>query len=570
MRARVASVESDTAIGGRDVVARTALRALPGWPVVLLAIGWYLTARLGVGFRFEHSPIGVVWPPNAVLLAGLLLTPRRRWWVVLGATAVAHYAALSPLVPAWRWCWQITDSSLFGVIEAELLRRFAGLPLHFGNRRQVLAYTAISFLSSAVFGLTIPSFIRSVAGLEAYGAGATWLHAALSNGTALLLVTPVIVLWARRSPRDLRALPPRRVREATIVLMSLLGVGAVALGTGPGIASLPWLLLCIYPPLLWAAVRFGPTGAATSLLGIAAISIWGAARRLGPFVLVGNAYQVLSLQLFWIALSAPVMLLAAVMSEREQVENALQEQRNQLAHATRAATVGTLSGSLAHELRQPLTSILANAEAGMNLLNARVVDVQELRAILDDIRQQDQHAASILSHVRSFMRTGEVQFQTIALEEVGRDALRLARGTLAASCVQLEARLGAGTTLVRGDPLQLLQVLLNLIVNACEAMSGKPAPDRHLWLQIACVAPNLAEVQIVDSGTGLPSGQEDRVLDPFFTTKEQGLGLGLAISGSIVKAHGGRLWGENNSRGGATFHFVLPIATPSAVAGTLT
>ena len=562
---RVVSRSGSWARIGRDIVAPLQRFALAGFYVVLLTATYYLAVRLGLGFRFQNSQIGVVWPANAVLLSALLLTPTGRWWVVLVVTALAHIAVMGPVIPPWRWSWQIVGNAVFAVATVALLRRFAGLPLHFGSRRQVLAYMMVAFVTPALFAFTTPAFVRSLFKLEATNHASTaLLRTTLSNATALLLVAPTVLVWGAYGVRRLKEVPSARLCEAALVMMSLLTVGIIAFGTGPEIARLPTLLLWIFPPLLWAAVRFGPVGANTSLFCIAGLSMWGTARQLGPFVLMTEADQVLSLQLFWIVLCAPVMLLAAVIREREQVEAALHDRTNQLAHVTRMATVGELSGALAHELRQPLTAILANAQAAAHLLSSQSVDLQELREILDDIAQQDQQAANVIARLRTFLKKGESRFESLALEAVVRDALALCRSVLAISAVDVQTQVASGLPHVRGDAVQLLQVVLNLIVNACESMRELPMRNRHLGLQVARGGADGVEVQVVDCGSGLPPGSDDRVFEAFFTTKEHGLGLGLAISRSITTAHGGRLWAENNPHGGATFHLMIPAEKTTA------
>jgi two-component system sensor kinase FixL len=309
--------------------------------------------------------------------------------------------------------------------------------------------------------------------------------------------------------------------------------------------------------LTWAAVRLGPVGATTSVFFVALLSTLGTARQLGPFVMANEAEQILSLQLFWIAIGPPIMLLAAVIREREQAEAALHEQRNQLAHVTRVATVGELSGALAHELRQPLMSILSNAEAAIRLLDQKPSDTREVREILEDITRADKQAANVISRLRVFLREGESQFEPLAVDTVIGDALALSKSTVTISGVDVQTHIPAGLPRVLGDPVQLLQVIVNLVVNSCEAMSQTPTSERYLRLYVAPLDRDHVEVLVADSGTGLPNGGEDRVFDPFFTTKEHGLGLGLAIGRSIVNSHGGRLWGENNLYQGATFHLVL-------------
>jgi signal transduction histidine kinase len=529
-----------------------------------LAGGYYLAARLGLGFRFDGSQVGIVWPANAVLLCALLLAPRSRWWLVFAVTAAAHVAA-GVAVPWWRLLWQIAGNAVFTTAMLEVLRRSAGLPPRFGSTQQVLAYAGVAFALPVLYAFTTPAFVRAVLGFETvHGPAAALMGAALSNTTALLLLAPMLLLWAAAGEAGLQRALGRRRGEAALVLVALFAVGLLEFGTGPAIAGLPWLLLWTFPPLIWAAVRFGPLGASTALFVMAALSVLGTARQLGPFVLVGDAERVLSLQMFWIVLSLPVMLLAAAIHEREQVEHALHEQRNLLAHAVRVATVGELSGSLAHELRQPLTSILANAQAGLRMLGRPPLDLEEMRDILQDITQQDRQAAAVITRLREFLKQGESRFEPLAVDAVVGEALALSRNAVLTSGVEVDTRLEQGLPPVRGDRVQLLQVLLNLVVNSCESMSAAPAPrERRLSVHALTAGEQHVEVLIADSGTGLPQGGEERVFEPFFTTKARGLGLGLSIGRSIAASHGGRLWAENNPGGGATFHLVLPRDAPA-------
>ena len=560
------SVTSGGAVHGsanRDVAVSLGRAALLASHFVLLFAGYYLAARVGLGFRFQSSQIGVTWPANAVLLSALLLTPRKRWWLVLLTTALAHAVVMGSSSPAWRVLWQIVGNAWFTIACAEVLRRFAALPLHFGNRRQVFVYSAVSFGMPAIFAFTTPAFVRTFLGLD-QGAGpaAVWLRVTLSNATALLVVGPFVLKWVQYGVGRLKELRARRLAEACVMIVSLFAVGLVAFGTGSELAGFPMLPLLIVPPLLWAAVRFGPLGATTALFCVAALSGFGTARQLGPFVMTTEAAQVLSLQAFWIVLSVPMMLLAAVIREREQVEDALHEQRNQLAHVTRVATVGELSGAFAHELRQPLTAILANAQTAAHLLARPQVDVQEVRTILEDIAAEDKVATNVIGRLRSFLKEGQPRFETLALEAVVHDALALARGTVDTMDVDVQTEVAARLPRVNGDPVQLLQVVLNLIVNSCDAMSE--SGERRLRLLVAPLADERVQLVVADSGIGLPDGKERHIFEPFFTTKPKGLGLGLSISRSIATSHGGRLWGENNPRGGAAFHLELPAANASS------
>jgi signal transduction histidine kinase len=534
--------------------------------IALFAVAYVLTARLGRGFRFQDSQIGVVWPPNALLLAALLLTPRRSWWLVFAASAVAHTMAMGSSVPAWRVAWQIAANAAFTAATAEAVRRFIGLPLRFGKPRDVLMFTTLSFGVSLLFALTASAFVLTFAGVEtAFTPTIALMRVMLSNTTALLIVTPAVVLGARLGPDWLSAISARRALETAVIMGTVLGVGLVAFDAGPGLARLPWVLLLTFPPLMWAAVRLGPAGASASLLCIAALSMWGTARQLGPFVVTENADMVLSLQLYWIVIGPPVMLLAAAIRERARAEATLHDQRNQLARVTRIATAGELSGALAHELRQPITSILANAQAALLLLRRGVADVDQLRPILEDIVRQDQQASNVIARLRSLLQGETPHLEPIAVESVVRDALALTRSSAATAGAAVHAQIFGPLPRVQGDQVQLLQVVVNLVVNACEAMIETAPSERVVQLRVEKVAADRVDVAVIDRGIGLPRDDEDRVFEPFFTTKDAGLGLGLAIGRSIATAHGGRLWARNNDgHSGATFHLELPTQPPRA------
>lgn len=248
-------------------------------------------------------------------------------------------------------------------------------------------------------------------------------------------------------------------------------------------------------------------------------------------------------------------------SDQKRVEAESLRQQQQISHLTRVAMLGELSGALAHELQQPLTAILCNAQAAQLLAAKAQFNVEEMREILLDIVSDDKHAGQIIQHLRSLLMRGETQFQRVEIGDLLHNVLALARGTLRERNVQVDARIDEGVPAVLGDRVELQQVLLNLILNACESMSANAAADRRIEIVAACDAEQgVVRTSVLDHGKGIEPDQLDRIFDPFFTTKDDGLGLGLAVCHSIVAAHKGRLWAANRSGYGAAFHFTLPIA----------
>ena len=248
----------------------------------------------------------------------------------------------------------------------------------------------------------------------------------------------------------------------------------------------------------------------------------------------------------------------AQMALRESEARAL-EQRRELAHLGRVALVGELSAALAHEIHQPLTAILTNARVAKRLLEADHHERAELRAILEDIAADDQRAAAVIDHVRSLIKKEAAQLQLLSMNDVVGEVLGLLHNEIQHRGVVVTTSLCAPAPTVFADRVQLQQVLLNLIVNACDAMSDTPADER--LLVVSTSSNGDARIEVCDSGSGFAPNALTSVFEPFVTTKRDGLGLGLAICRSIVTAHRGRMWAVNNQDRGATLVIALPLAT---------
>ena len=245
-------------------------------------------------------------------------------------------------------------------------------------------------------------------------------------------------------------------------------------------------------------------------------------------------------------------------TERRRAEHVIVAQRRQLAHLGRVAVLGELSGAMAHELNQPLTAILANARAAQRLMSRPTYDATEIHAILGDIATDDLRAGAVIRRMRDLIRNGETTPQMTDTNDVVREVLELAHGDLMLREVLVTMRLSPTLPHVPADRVQLQQVLLNLIMNACDAMAENLRGDRSLVVASA-VDHSAVRLSVCDRGVGIPTDPVEAVFEPFRTTKEHGLGLGLAICKSIVAAHGGKMWATNNSDRGATFHLTLPV-----------
>lgn len=259
------------------------------------------------------------------------------------------------------------------------------------------------------------------------------------------------------------------------------------------------------------------------------------------------------------ASGAPILTRAVTIdiTDRKVAALRLEQQQRELAHLSRVVMLGELSGALAHELNQPLTAILSNAQAAQRFLAADPVDLVELRELLGDIVSEDQRAGEVIKRLRQLLSTGETQRVPLDLNALLTDTLRLLRSDLLNQQVTLHADLAPGLPTVCADRVQLQQVLINLVVNACDAMRELPAAERKLVLRTAATDRGEVQLSVVDRGCGLPSERPDRVFESFYTTKPGGMGLGLSVCRTIVQAHGGRLWAEGHDGPGASFHVSL-------------
>jgi signal transduction histidine kinase len=239
----------------------------------------------------------------------------------------------------------------------------------------------------------------------------------------------------------------------------------------------------------------------------------------------------------------------------------LAQLRGELAQLERVNMLGQLASGLAHELAQPLSAMRVNVEAADRRLRGSAPDLQVLREIVADIQKDNTRAAEVIDRLRTLFKRGTVEAQPLALEDVVRDVLALLRSEAVSRKVVLENHLQPGLPRVLGDRVHVSHVLLNLVANAMDAVQASPENHRSVVIDAHVSADGGLETVVTDSGPGVPADKLDAVFAPLFTTKPGGLGMGLALSRTIIDAHGGRLWAKNGDAGvGATFCFTLPLA----------
>jgi two-component system, LuxR family, sensor kinase FixL len=789
-----------------------------GWrmPVIGLCVfaGYYLGAKIGFALTFQPYPVSVLWPPNSILVAALLLTPPRIWWFVLLAAFPAHCATqLQSHVP-WLMIlsWFVSNSSE-AMIGAGLMRYLVRGPIQFTSLRNAGIFClCVVFAGPFLSSFLDAAFVR----WNAWGHGSYWELIRIrffSNALAALIVAPLIITWATKGILAVRTAGRASLLEACLLLFGLLSISfAVLYRFGPGADSA--LLFLTLPFLLWSAARFGSLGTSTALSIVGFLAIWSGSHGHGPFS-GGTAEQnTLSIQIFLIVLSIPMLFLAAVIEERatgeierresesrfrivadaapvliwmagvdklctffnkpwlkftgrsleqelgngwaegvhpddlqkcfkiyteafdarkafvmqyrlrrydgeyrwisdqgvarhdaqgnfagyigscvdvtellnkEQVLREFEERvvlaakaahlgvwemdtateelwmsdgartlfqfdsetrldhekvqdrvhpedralrdsavkgaiktqsqyeieyrillpdgtlrwigshgrcvtgetgtrtrligvsiditprklaeaealrhREEIGHLSRVAAMGELAASIAHELNQPLSGIVSNAGAGQRFIDRGDVDLEEIRELLADISADGRRAGDVIRGIQGMVKKGISARKQVSLNDLVMNVVRMVHPNAMLHSCQLGTFLDPDLPTVEGDPVQLQQVLLNLIINAFDAMRDTPICNRKVVIATERNKDGTMRASVRDYGTGIPEEVRKRIFDQFFTTKGKGLGMGLAIVRSIVKLHGGTIAAENVDGGGARFYFTLPTAS---------
>jgi PAS domain S-box-containing protein len=652
----------------------------------------FLATSFESAIVYPEAETAILFPPYAVLTAALLLSPVRHWWIYLLASALGNYFPHRQGFPA-TWVLLAEAANFSRALVAAVGIRTL---LPDGPRFDTLRGVATFFVFAVVAGPFVAAFAGTVVVFQHSSAGNFWIIWQawfFSNALTGLTMLPIALIGVNKAASWTRQIPWRRGLEFGALIVVLLAVGfLIFAGPYTGPSSLPARLYGPLPLLLLAAVRFGAGGTSASLLLLTVLSIWGALHGLGPFVTQAPAENLLSLQLFLLAVSVPLMFLAAVVQERQRTIVTLSESeqevrrqyaqiaaiyrtapvglafvdtqlryvgisdhlaeihgvpveahlgrtirevvpdladkiepryrlvlatgepvtdveskyqspsgsertwlvtwhpvrdaqgaligvskvmletterteieqlRQELAHASRLAILGELTASIAHEINQPLGAILTNVDAAELLLESSPASLDEVRQILADIHKDDLRASEVIRHLRGLLGHRAIEVQPVELSGVIGEVVCLVAAEARSRSVTLETAVADDLPLVLADKVQLQQVLLNLCLNGMEAMVDS-AGAKRLSIYAGFNEKGEAEIAVCDTGPGISVDRLPRVFEPFFSTKDQGMGLGLSISRSLVERHGGRIWAENNPAGGSAFRFTLPAVRECA------
>jgi len=535
--------------------------------VFLTGVAYYVATEIAWALCFPNSKVSLLFPPHAVLIVILLLVPVRHWWAYTLATVIAHFIATQQA--HWPVLYALhceAFDAVQNVLVAAGIRLFIKSPLNRITLRDALVFVLIAVII-VPFGTAFWGAAFTISNGFGTNYWVEWRNLGISNGVTAVVLVPALLLVANRlSGRGGRVTPIRMIEG------SLLGLGIVVVGTyvfanlPSGPETSPALLYAPIPLLIWAALRFGLSGISAAMLVVTFEAIWGAMHGHGPFLQQSPAENALALQMFLIVTGTPLMFLSVLLEDDRRSQQALHEveddarrHREQINLLSRVSLLGEMTASLAHELNQPLSAIISNANAGMRYIERGKDDPARLRDILGDVESDANRAYDIIRNVRNTIKKGDPARRQIDLNELVTNVAHVVRPDAVGYSCEVETSLAKDLPPIEGDPVQIQQVLVNLVSNALDAMQQTPTGRRKVEISTAGKGDSEVRLSVRDHGSGIRTEVHDRLFDQFFTTKEHGLGMGLAIVRSIVEAHGGKIHAENVADGGACFYFTLPV-----------
>ena len=521
---------------------------LAGRSAMLIAL-YYAVGLWGFVFTPDAYGIPLVWPATGVGLAFVFVYGYRLLPALGIAAALVTWQFTSAMMPLAE-ALGIVVATLAGVaLGAHGLHRF-GFSARFERLSDVWLLLLIGGLAASGTAATAGAW-GMAASMETLRFSDTWWLCWMADLMGLMLVAPVLLTWLGTS---FTWHAEQRHAKAAALGFSLVAIaGVVYAGHLPTGIAMP-LSYAVFPLLMLAALRC-PVQITTALTMVAgAIALSGTGWGMGPFAELGLDVSLLSLNAQLALLVLTALVLSALRGEREAAEARARQHLDELARAGRLSTLGELSAGLAHELNQPLCALTSYAQASKRLLERG--RMEELKDALGQLNASAHRAAETVRQMRAFAAGHTPEFSSIALPDLLRPVIDLLGPELRRNGVQMEVSLPDPPPRIRVAPVQIEQVLVNLLRNAMEATEGRA--DGHICLSVLQDGTQL-RFSVTDNGMGIPEYRLPNLFDPFATWKSGGLGLGLSISRSLVEAHGGHLTARNREEGGAEFQFTLPM-----------
>jgi len=495
----------------------------------------------------------------------------RHWWAYTLAAVFAHFVATQQAHwPALYALHCEAFDAVQNVLTAAGIRFFIKSPLQRITLRDAVVFVLIAVIV-VPFGTAFWGAAFTVSNHFGTQYWVEWRNLGISNGVTAVVLVPALLLIANRLSGRGGKMRPARLIEGSLLAVGIAVVGTYVFAIVPaGPKTSPALLYAPIPLLIWAALRFGLSGISAAMFLVTFEAIWGAMLGHGPFLLQSPAENALALQMFLIVTGTPLMFLSVLLEDDRRSQQALHEveeearhHREQLNLLSRVSLLGEMTASLAHELNQPLAGIITNANAGVRFIDRDVQDRGTLREILVDVETDGRRAHDIIQNVRNTIKKGHSIRRPIDLNALVTNVVHVVRPDAVGYSCEVETALTPDLPAIEGDPIQIKQVLVNLVSNAFDAMGLTPPGRRKVEISTRVNGDGAVVLSVRDHGTGIAAEARAHVFEQFFTTKEHGLGMGLAIVRSIVESHGGRIDAENVADGGARFDFTLPVTKPA-------
>jgi signal transduction histidine kinase len=532
-----------------------------------VAVAYFFAARLSVGLVLKPEGVAVFWPA-AGISSGLLIVlgPRARWPVAAGVTAAT--IAIHQLIadPLWAGTALGLSNAAEALITAGLVVLFFGAEFSIDRLNQILGLLFAAMVGTGISGVGGAVTYRLFQGPSAEML-TTWQHWFASDAIGIAIVAPLLIglTAAVRQPPSHNELMEG---GTALIALAVLTVIAISLPQEPWQTVGPVALL--FPILLWIAARCRPVFAAAAAFLVSITIVSTAVFGLGHFGDTGLtlADRILQAQATIVFVAVGAYVLAALFAERRESEAGLGRANAMLERErdNKLMSAQAITGTIAHEVRQPLAAIVTNASAALRWLDRSPPEHDEIRAALQRIQSEGYRTSEVFDAIRALFRTGDPVRQPVAINEIIAEVMQSLQSELKQHEIDYRAALTEQPAVIDGHPGQLREVILNLVHNAIEAMDTIVDRARVLRVSTERRDDDAIAVAVEDTGPGIDPQKLDGIFTAFFTTKPQGMGLGLAICRMIVEQHGGLLTASSDGKNGARFQFVLPAAAAGAAA----
>lgn len=531
----------------------------------VVGIAYYLAGRLGVSLILKPEGVAVFWPAAGISLGCLIALGRRARWPVaagvIAATVVVHVAIVDPL---WAGIALGVCNAAEALITAGLIAAYFGTDFTLDRLGQVLGLFLAAIIGAAISGVGGALTYRLMSGPSAEMI-TSWQHWFASDAIGIVIVAPLVIGIAVVIRH-----PPARPElvEGIAALATLAAMTGIVIFLPLEFWDTVLPIAALFPFLLWVTARCRPAYAAAAVFLVSITFVATAAFDIGHF---GDSRiqfneRILQAQSAILFIAIGTFVLAALFAEGKESEARLsrtnmmlqRERDNKLMNAQ------AITAAIAHEVRQPLAAIATNASAARRFLKRPQPDYAEVEAALGRIISESHRTSEVFNSIRALFRSADTTLQPIDLNDVIQEALKSVAGEAKHRAVTVRTTLATDLPRIIGHAGQLQEVVINLARNAIEAMASVKDRSRLIQVRTEVRSGDAVVVAVEDSGPGIDAKQIDSIFGAFFTTKTQGMGLGLAICRMIIEHHGGQLTASSDGQNGAVFQFVLPIGEADA------